>query len=225
MKATGRGSTRPGVSAPLPDGTYAPDSAVSRSSTGALVVEFDGEDHRRRTFNFGQCPLPEWHQDIAGALARRVGPEGQLRTSSSAITAWNNLRIFLRLLDELPDRPLVPAALRRQHVEAFRAAQVERVGVAYGHRRVDHVWRILRLEPIARHIAAEALDAFQIRQPARPTTSKPGYTDGELQRLLAAARTDVALLRDRIRPSADLVHLLRTDLVSSRRPSSPMPPR
>jgi hypothetical protein len=211
VKATGRGSTRPGVSAPLPDGTYTPDSAVTRSSTGGLVVEFDGEDRRHRTFDFGQSPLPGWHQDLAGALARRVGPEGQLRTSSSAIAAWNNLRMFLRYLDELPDRPPVPAALRRQHVETFRAAQVERVGVTYGHRRVDHVWRILRLEPIARHVAADALDAFQIRQPGGPTTSKPGYTDGELHRLLGAARADVARLRDRVRPGADLVHRLRTD--------------
>ncbi|MEH0981868.1 hypothetical protein [Micromonospora sp. CPCC 205556] len=135
MNRTGRGSTRPGVRAPLPSGAYAPSSVQRVSSAGNPVVEFEGEDGRRRTFDFAQCPLPGWHPVLAEVLARRVGPAGGLRTSTSSLAAWNNLRAFLRFLEARSDCPgdpsalttLTPTPLRRLAGRARSMALAERI--------------------------------------------------------------------------------------------------
>ncbi|MEU8003669.1 hypothetical protein AB0B66_21135 [Catellatospora sp. NPDC049111] len=180
-------------------------------STGAPLVAFEGEDHRSRRFDFTDCPLPGWHEDLAAALAARVGPAGGLRTSSSAIAAWNHLRSFLRFLDARVDKPAVPADLGKHHVEAFRAEEVARLGPAYGGRVVDHVWRVLRLALVAERIAADVLAAFRFRVGAARTPAKSGYTDGELRRIVDAARADVAGLRERVRSGESLLARLVMD--------------
>lgn len=194
----GRGSTRPGRTAPLPEGGYRPVPAVAAGRTGAPVVQFCGEDQRVRTFDFAQVPLPGWHDELAAAFAARVGPAGGLRTSTSTLGSWGELRIFMRFLATLADlAPARPVDLRLWHVEKFVAARVDRLGYAYGCRAADTVWRILRLGPLAAVIDIDVLNAFRRRGPG-PRSAKPGYSDGELHRIVAAAKADVGAAIQRL---------------------------
>jgi len=202
---TGRGSTRPGVSAPLPGAAYTP-SSVRRTGGGSLAVEFEGEDRRRRTFDFAQCPLPGWHDVLAQVLARRVGAGGQLRTSSSSLSAWNNMRSFLRFLAALSDPPQRPSELTVAHVSAFTADEISRLGTVYAATTADHVWRLLRLEPAASVIEHAALNALRIRSAGTPSDSTPGYSDRELTSILDAARGDVVVLQSRLQAAEELLH-------------------
>ncbi|MEH0934445.1 hypothetical protein [Micromonospora psammae] len=205
MNRTGRGSTRPGVRAPLPSGAYAPSSVQRVSSAGNPVVEFEGEDGRRRTFDFAQCPLPGWHPVLAEVLARRVGPAGGLRTSTSSLAAWNNLRAFLRFLEARSDCPGDPSALTVAHVNAYTAAEIGRAGPVYGARRADHVWRLLRLEPAAGVIDAAAIGALRLRGAGTPGGGTAGYSDRELALIVDTARRDVMQLRDRLQATETLL--------------------
>jgi hypothetical protein len=141
------------------------------------VVVFEGEDGRHRTFDFGRCPLPGWHEPLADALAQRVGPSGALRTSSSSVSAWNNLRAFLRFLAALPDAPTGPADLTVSHTAGYVAAQLLRLGPVYGTHVVGHVERILRLPPIADQIDPVAGGRLRIRTVANAPAGTPGYSD------------------------------------------------
>jgi hypothetical protein len=205
---TGRGSTRPGVRAVLPEGSYVPQPVRQDQSTGGWVVEFAGEDGRRRTFDFAVCPLPGWHRDLAGALEARVGPAGGLRTSTSSLAAWNNLRLFLRFLAALPEPPERPSELTSAHTAAFLAAELERGGPVYGYRKVDHVWRVLRLAPVVDNLDAEAVSALQIRTVAARPAGTAGYSDHELKQILAAARGDTTRLVERLRAADQLLERL-----------------
>ena len=205
MTGTGRGSTRPGVSARLPDGTYTPAALRRTSTTGSAVVVFEGEDGRHRTFDFGCCPLPGWHEPLADALAQRVGPRRALRTSSSSVSAWNNLRAFLRFLAALPDAPTGPADLTVSHTAGYVAAELMRLGPVYGTHVVGHVERILRLPPIADQIDPVAGGRLRIRTVANAPAGTPGYSDRELELLLDAARRDAQKVRDRLRAADDLM--------------------
>ncbi|MFB8029481.1 MULTISPECIES: hypothetical protein [unclassified Streptomyces] len=192
-----RGSTRPGVRAALPDGDYDVRSAVYRSPDGSVCVDFDGEDGRSRTFDFADCELPGWHEDLAVAVAARIGPGGGLRTASSALAMWAPLKRFLRALAGADEAPLRPGQMRVEHAEFFADSVAATMQDAYAWRVVEHVVAVLRLLPPTGRVPDEALDVLRVRNPG-PPRSTPGYSQGELRRLVAAARTDVAAMRERI---------------------------
>jgi hypothetical protein len=170
-----------------------------------VIVEFEGEDGRRRTFDLGQCPLPGWHLRLAEALAQRIGPGGGLRTSASTIAACRPLCQFLRFLADRLDSPTVPAELTVEHVEAFWTERIRRVGPGYGQRNLEELSRLLRLPPLAGQVRAEVHDVLRRRTRAIPTQAKAGYTGGELRRLITTARADVARLRTRIEAAEALL--------------------
>jgi hypothetical protein len=199
------------VSAPLPAGAYTPIAEHPVGGRGRPVVEFEGEDRRRRTFDFADLPLPGWHTALAEALAQRIGPGGGLRTSTSSLGAWNNLRNFLRFLAERPDHPDRPSDLTIDQVEAYLTAQVTRLGPGYGGRAVDHVWRVLRLEPVASQIDKEIVGRLRLRAVGSRPAGTPGYSDQELKLILDTARSDVVRLRERLRATEDLLRRYNQD--------------
>jgi len=160
-------------------------------------VDFEGEDGRRRTFDFADCELPGWHEDLAVAVAARIGPGGGLRTAASAVAMWSPLRRFLRTLAGMYDAPQVPADARVEHALYFADSVAATMQPVYALRVVEHVVDVLRLMPPARGVPHEVLDVLRVRVPAMPQ-HVPGYSEGELRRLVAAARADVKALRERI---------------------------
>ena len=69
---SGRGSTGVGRRAQLPGGPYQPSPAVL-GAPGNLVVEFVGEDRRRRNYSLDRLPLPGWHAALAAAWEPALG--------------------------------------------------------------------------------------------------------------------------------------------------------
>jgi hypothetical protein len=182
--------------AALPGGTYEVASEIGRSARGGVCVDFEGEDGRRRTFDFADCELPGWHGDLAVAVAARVGPGGALRTAASAVAMWSPLRRFLRILAGMDDPPQSPGEARVEHVLFFADSVAATMQPVYALRVVEHVVAVLRLMPLAGRVPHEVVDVLRVRALALPHV--PGYSEGELRRLVSAARADVKALRERI---------------------------
>ncbi|PPJ25648.1 hypothetical protein C5F51_22750 [Nocardia nova] len=209
MTLRGRGSTRAGRPATLPEGVYEPPRP---EQTRALVVAFHGEDGRSRDFGFAELPLPQWHSVLAQALSERIGPQGARRTHASARSSWASLVRFVRFLAALPEPPATPAALTIEHLDRFRAHREQTVG--------DLCWMDFReICLLAKSPALESLLDAPVRDYMRRRTewwqnkrvAPPGYSDGELNRIVRAARADVAQIRDRIRAGRGLVARYRLD--------------
>lgn len=193
---SGRGTTRTGVSARLPEGPYRPAPAVVHAASG-LVVDFVGEDGRRGSFDVGALPLPGWHESIAASWATRTGPAGGLRTNTSSKNGWGALARMVRYLAQAPKPPLRPGDLRVEHVDAYRRHRESTLGADRAGLELRSVAMAFDTQPLSDLVSAEVLDRMRPRLRIRPKP-RSGYSDGELSRLLRAARSDVAALRERL---------------------------
>ncbi|GAB3943889.1 hypothetical protein GCM10029976_067170 [Kribbella albertanoniae] len=177
---------------------------VSRSrSTGTTTVD---------TSSPSAGSLPGWHELLASAFAERVGPEGTLRTLTSARNAWMALGRLMRFLHgQRPSPPFTPDGLTLADIKAFywhRAAG----NVYLGHADLRDVRGILLAGQIGHLLDTGVVDFLQQRLPGRNHLGgEPGYSNGELTRLVSAARADVAAIRDRIKAGEDLVARYKQD--------------
>lgn len=196
--ASGRGSTRRGRPARLPEEAYQPSTMPAGDLAEDLAVVFRGEDGREAMFRVDTLPLPGWHEPVAAAWARRIGPAGGLRTLNSARTSWRELGRFLRFLDSLARPPATPAQLTSGHVERF----IRHLSLTVQHvdlpTRVGTVARVLSCPPLEELVPVAALESLNRRWANRRRQGSASYSSGELTRLVRAARGDVAALRDRI---------------------------
>lgn len=193
---SGRGSTRAGVPAALPGGSYEPPGAVA-AGAGSLVVDFRGEDGRGRSFDVSVLPLPDWNRLLADSWAARIGPTGRLRTAASVEGAWNGLGHFMRFLATLPQPPARPENLEVEHVDAYRRFREVTMPPLLTSRALQAIGHTFDCPPIRDLIAPEVRDRLRTRARGRPTPIS-GYSEGEFKRLVAAAREDVAALRERL---------------------------
>ncbi|MGY1960768.1 hypothetical protein [Nocardia gipuzkoensis] len=193
------------MTAILPDGNYLPSPAQTADAP-SLVVAFHGEDGRRKDFDISTLPLPEWHLALAAAFTERVGPTGTIRTVSSAQSQWSVLSRFVRFLAALPEPPLTVSALTIEQADAFRKHRIARVGDA-GWMDFRSIALLMRNHDIGDLLATEVRDHLSRRQDSWHLSSKPGYSDRELNALVRAARADVEAIRQRIRAGWDLVAL------------------
>ncbi len=207
---SGRGSTRVGRPALLPLGAYEPAMPTQRTSEGGLTVTFYGEDGRSCEFAVGRLPLAGWHESLAAAWVQRTGPAGGLRTQASAASSWQALGRFIRFLAGLKRPPAQPSALRGWQVEQFGHARTAAVGPAMGQHDLYLIGSILQSPALRDQMKADVLDVVSRRRSTR-LDSKPGYSDGEFDRLVHAARKDVAALRNRIAEGRQLAIAFRDD--------------
>ena len=199
MTRDGRGSTHRGKTAPMPDRQYTPAPEATGAPVGT-VVEFFGEDGRSQRFDLATVPLPGWHEAVAAALARRLGPSGTRRTRASAETAWHTTGSFLRVLAQHPSPPDSPEMLTVEHmafVERIFASRMSRA--VWVQRALAEVRRLLALEPLRGLIAEDALSFTWRRTTNNHVHTLSSYSDGEFRRLVQTARRDTAAIRDRMR--------------------------
>mgnify|MGYP003493001107 CR=1 FL=1 len=201
--------SRPGRGrrAAQPEGMYQPPPLVGSDARG-VIVAFHGEDGRDWTYPFSRLPCPGLHTDLAAAFAIRTGPTGGLRTKSSADKAWAGVLRFLNFLGGLPHPPQSVGELRPRHLDRFRLFRLTTVTDQGVTGEVAEVRRLLKNVRPVEKLAAELAD--HLRQPGHLTghcgaQGQPGYSDREFAALMAAARTDVVAIRDRIRAGERLM--------------------
>lgn len=208
-RRTGRGSTRRGQPSPLPGPGFEAPPLVRTDQESGLVVDFRGEDGRSRAFDVGSLPMPGWHALLAEALALRSGHAGGYRTSKSAENAWGCLRRWANWLATLESPPGTAADCRREHVDAFHdraeAAAVTRHGDA------GELRRLFGSTAVRTQLPVEVWDAINRRITRATGTAVGGYSDGEWDRLVAAARADSARILRRIRAGEDLLRRYHAD--------------
>ena len=207
--ARGRGSTHPGRPAPHPSAAYAAPALVTPEVHGP-VVPFLGEDGRAQIFDAAGWPLPGWHEELTAAFAVRVGPGGGLRTLKSAKGCWVKTRRLISFLSALPDAPPGPGSLRVEHLMAFRAHRAT-TNAPTAWAEVKNFGHLAQLKPLRDMASPDVLRYLTQRVEGQvPHRSRPGYSDGELRRVLRAARQDVAALSDRIGAGEFLLQRWRT---------------
>jgi hypothetical protein len=119
---------------------------------------------------------------------------------------------FLRTLADLPDPPGTPSQLTVGHLVAYRQRRLVTTAKSNVWLEMRTVSSVLMLSPLVETVLRAAVDfAGQRVEGLVHYRPQPGYSDAELRRLIGAARTDVARLRDRLDAGE---HLLRGDNVA-----------
>lgn len=211
---TGRGSTHRGRRAPVPATQYDVPAAVTGASAD-LVVQFVGDDGRSCSWPVGALPLPQWHSAVAAALAARTGPSGGTRTRSSAGEVWNAISRLLRFLNALPVPPSAPASLTAAHLDLYVQNRMKTSQRNYVLASVAELRRLFQHAPLRDQVAPEATEYLAQRTLDMKRPGRSGYSDGELDRIVTAARTDVAAIEQRLRRGEELLsrwHIDRENL-------------
>jgi hypothetical protein len=200
---SGRGRTGAGRPAKLPVGAYEPPPAIHGPAQG-LVVDFTGEDGRTGHFQVASLPLPGWHPALAASWAVRTGPAGSLRTLTSATTNWATLSRLIRFLAQRPRPPTEPQRLAAEDLEAFRRCREASVGSIVAAREMRELGKVFLTAPLRDLVPFAVLDPLRERATGQ-LAPRSGYSDAELVRIVTAARSDVAGVRQRLAVTADLL--------------------
>lgn len=223
MSQKRRGTTHKGKHAALPDGAYDPASSprlAERVGERGLSVRFCGEDGRTATYDIGALPLPGWHEPLAAAWAKRIGPDGSVRTETTARNLFTSLTAFVRFLAERPVPPMSPQDLKRSDVVAFYNSLALRR--RYSWHPVRDVRGVLAQPPLSDLVSVEVSDYLRTRNKGPRCFGPNGYSDAEYQRILRAARSDVAAIRDRITAGRELVRRWNDDRESLSAAQAPL---
>ncbi|MGW0908118.1 hypothetical protein [Streptomyces sp. NPDC002853] len=205
---SGRGSTGPGRISAAPAGEYEPPPSVVRQRTGGLVVDFTGDDGRQETFDLGRLPVVGWHDFLAEAFALRTGPSGALRTLASAANCFRFIVKWAYFLQGQGIGAERPELLSQEHVRAFYAdtegSDVSRYVLQSAIRTLFSDQRLVG------RIPEPAMNALNRTLPKPRGQAVGGYSSGEWDRLVAAARADTARIARRIRAAEELLRRFRT---------------
>lgn len=190
-----RGTTGAGRHALLPGHAYAP--TTPKSARG--FIDFEGEDGRRQKFDVASLPLPGWHASILAGLEVRMGPSGTLRTRASATNAWGSVFRFMHFLGGTLRPPASPQDLKVEHIDAFYRFRTDDRQVSERSARLELRDLALTLEtpPVRSLVSDVVLERLRPRA-GNATTGVSGYSDGELGRLVRAARDEVTSLVRRL---------------------------
>ncbi|WP_405480518.1 hypothetical protein [Streptomyces anulatus] len=206
MTRRGRGSTGPGRPSGLPADGYQAPPPVREGTSGELIVDFHGDDDRRASYDLGKLPMVGWHPLLAEALALRIGPSGGHRTLAGAKVSWGATSRWARFLQTTEPQPTVPEKLTRAHIDAFHARSDASLRTRYG----DMLEMRLQFgdSHLKGRLPADAWDALNRRLQKTMSKAVGGYSNGELDRLTAAARADTARIARRIRSGEHLIRQL-----------------
>lgn len=133
-----------------------------------------------------------WRRPVAAAFAALVGPAGTRRTLASARSAWYPVQRFVHFLARADCPPASPGELVEEHVKQFLTDRGR-----WGMKELEELRLLFRQEPLASMISS-AVHSHAAQRINLTLPPRSGYSDGEFAALTAAARRDVAALRDRI---------------------------
>lgn len=167
---------------------------VSRSrSTATTIVA--------REFVFSRLPLPGWHELLAAAFAERVGPNGTLRTLTSTRNCWEASGRLMRASTNNNHLRPPPGTDAHRHQVVLLAPRGKE---PLAHSDLRYARSVLLTGRLGTLLPPQVVDFLQQRLPGRNHLGgEPGYSDGELTRLVSAARRRRRVPGPRSRP--DLV--------------------
>ncbi|MGC5002634.1 hypothetical protein [Streptomyces sp. DT203] len=208
-------ASRPGKgrTSAMPKGPYEVDMPHAEGGK-ALTVTFTGEDGRHWVYNFAGLPFPAFHAEFASAFAARTGPTGALRTRASADTNYGCIRRFLAFLDTLAHPPKTLSDLTVRHLDRFWMHRLESSSTQTALHDLMYV-RLMLQHVTPPNVLSQDLRDY-LGQPGLGRGRKrhggvPGYSDCEFRDLMAAVRSDVVAIRDRIRKGEHLLETFRTN--------------
>jgi hypothetical protein len=118
---------------------------------------------------------------------------------------------FLRFLAAQRPAPGDLARLRAAHLDLFRAHRAATVAPAGTLREMRQLLALLGQEPLRGSLPGEVTDYLGRRWQDPRQAGRPGYSDGELAKILAAARSDVVAACRRIEAAERLLHRYQHD--------------
>ncbi|WP_216912971.1 hypothetical protein [Nocardia noduli] len=180
-----------------------------------LEVEFVGRDNRRRVYDFTEMPMPGMRVELAAAFAIRVGHTGTLHTVASANNAWTAVKRFTAFLATLATPPSTVDDITVSHLKRYRAAKLETTTEVAVLAEMRRICRVL-MEIPEQHLQPDTRSYLRVGQLSTTVSDRhgvPGYSDEVFANIMRAARSDVAVIRDRIRAGEQL-------LVQSREPGA-----
>jgi hypothetical protein len=200
----GRGSTGTGRRALLPSAGYEPNE-IEIVEAGS-VVRFEGEDGRALLVSVDDFTLPGWRPAVVATLRTALGPTGGIRTASSAKAFVRSIREAMQAVANLANPPIEPRALTVAHLQSmFEQRRSTGMREVYAWRGIARFGQFLSVAPLRDQVSQEAIDYTCRPVGSLNPVGKAGYSDGEFARVLVAARTDVAAIRDRIRSAEALI--------------------
>ena len=205
---TGHARTGPGRPSALPPGPYSSPEPVRHDGAGAEVA-FTGDDGRRRVFGTAELALPGWRAPVAAAFAARTGINGGLRTLASAESTWQAIRRFVSFLSLLLPPPSSPGDLTAPHLCAFHAEKSRTMSMRGALAELRRVLLLLEQAPLKAVLAPDVIDYLGRRWRDPRADGVPGYSDGELARIVAAARSDAVAIVARIETGEQLASRYR----------------
>ncbi|WP_157357016.1 hypothetical protein [Arthrobacter sp. U41] len=104
---------------------------------------------------------------------------------------------MIRYLAQVPRTPLQPCDLRTEHIDAYRRHRESTIGADAAGLELRTVAMTFETKPFSDLVPAEVRDRMRPRLRVRPRP-RSGYSDAELARIVSAARSDVAALRQRL---------------------------
>ena len=125
--------------------------------------------------------------------------------------AWGTVGRFLRFAASEQPVPADPGMLRAAHLDRFHAHRAATLTPPAALRDLRQLLALLRQEPLRGLLAAEVADYLGRRWKDPRQGGRPGYSDGELARILAAARSDVVAVCARIEAGERLLHRYEHD--------------
>jgi hypothetical protein len=145
---------------------------------------------------------------VAAALAARTGITGGLRTLASAESTWQATRRFVSFLSVRPPPPS-PGDLTAAHLDAFHAEKSRTMSKRGALAELRRVLLLLEQAPLKAVLAPDVVDYLGRRWRDPRADGAAGYSDGELARIVAAARSDAVAIVTRIEAGEQLASRYR----------------
>ena len=198
-----------------PEGPYIPAQRLHDGPDGGLLVEFHGEDGRSNTYDFSRWPDLRLTRELAAGFADRAGPTGSRRTESSANHAFSVLQRFALFLGGLAQPPTEVADLRVRHIQRYIAHRLQAGKPNHVRAEIGSIGTVLLAEPVRDRLDPELADHIRHNSwgwvNRADAGGQPGYSDREFAAIMAAARSDVVAIRERLRASARLLERFEND--------------
>jgi len=206
----GHSRTGPGRPSALPSGPYSSPETVRPGEAGADVA-FTGDDGRLHVFDTAKLAMPGWREPVAAAFAARTGVAGGLRTLASAESTWQTTRRFLSFLSLQQPPPFSPGDLTAAHLDAFHAERPRTMSRRNALTELRRMLLLLEQQSLKAVLAPDVPDYLGRRWRDPRADGAPGYSDGELGRIVAAARSDAVAISARIEAGERLVTRYRQE--------------